>query len=388
MGTSEGFSFAVIPPPIMGMSVTGGFDMYIQDRTGGTIENLSQVVNEVIAKAQTRPELMGVRTSLAANIPQYKIDVDVEKAKAKGVNINDIYSTINATYGSYYVNDFSLYGRTYKVNLQANDEYRNNINNMQNIFVRSKSGELLPLNSFVSVKQQVGADLIERFNLFQAAKVSGQPAPGYSSGDALNAIEQVSKEILPDGYTISWVGTAYQEKQVSGSSAQAFIFGIVFLFLILAALYERWLLPIAVVLAVPFAVFGAILATNLRGLDNNIYFQIGLLVLAGLAAKNAILIVEFALQKRKEGFNLVDSALIAAKVRLRPIIMTSLAFTIGVLPLAISGGAGAASKHSIGTGVIGGMLTATFIAIIFIPLFYILISKLSREKDIEKKEEI
>ena len=388
MGTSEGFSFAVIPPPIMGMSVTGGFDMYIQDRTGGTIENLSQVVNEVIAKAQTRPELMGVRTSLAANIPQYKIDVDVEKAKAKGVNINDIYSTINATYGSYYVNDFSLYGRTYKVNLQANDEYRNNINNMQNIFVRSKSGELLPLNSFVSVKQQVGADLIERFNLFQAANVSGQPAPGYSSGDALNAIEQVSKEILPDGYTISWVGTAYQEKQVGGSSAQAFIFGIVFLFLILAALYERWLLPIAVVLAVPFAVFGAILATNLRGLDNNIYFQIGLLVLAGLAAKNAILIVEFALQKRKEGFNLVDSALIAAKVRLRPIIMTSLAFTIGVLPLAISGGAGAASKHSIGTGVIGGMLTATFIAIIFIPLFYILISKLSREKDIEKKEEI
>ena len=388
MGTSEGFSFAVIPPPIMGMSVTGGFDMYIQDRTGGTIENLSQVVNEVIAKAQTRPELMGVRTSLAANIPQYKIDVDVEKAKAKGVNINDIYSTINATYGSYYVNDFSLYGRTYKVNLQANDEYRNNINNMQNIFVRSKSGELLPLNSFVSVKQQVGADLIERFNLFQAAKVSGQPAPGYSSGDALNAIEQVSKEVLPDGYTISWVGTAYQEKQVGGSSAQAFIFGIVFLFLILAALYERWLLPIAVVLAVPFAVFGAILATNLRGLDNNIYFQIGLLVLAGLAAKNAILIVEFALQKRKEGFNLVDSALIAAKVRLRPIIMTSLAFTIGVLPLAISGGAGAASKHSIGTGVIGGMLTATFIAIIFIPLFYILISKLSREKDIEKKEEI
>ena len=388
MGTSEGFSFAVIPPPIMGMSVTGGFDMYVQDRTGGTIENLSQVVNEVIAKAQTRPELMGVRTSLAANIPQYKIDVDVEKAKAKGVNINDIYSTINATYGSYYVNDFSLYGRTYKVNLQANDEYRNNINNMQNIFVRSKSGELLPLNSFVSVKQQVGADLIERFNLFQAAKVSGQPAAGYSSGDALNAIEQVSKEILPDGYTISWVGTAYQEKQVGGSSAQAFIFGIVFLFLILAALYERWLLPIAVVLAVPFAVFGAILATNLRGLDNNIYFQIGLLVLAGLAAKNAILIVEFALQKRKEGFNLVDSALIAAKVRLRPIIMTSLAFTIGVLPLAISGGAGAASKHSIGTGVIGGMLTATFIAIIFIPLFYILISKLSREKDIEKKEEI
>ncbi|OQR41153.1 multidrug efflux RND transporter permease subunit, partial [Aliarcobacter cryaerophilus] len=178
----------------------------------------------------------------------------------------------------------------------------------------------------------------------------------YSSGDALKAIEEVSKEVLPQGYTISWVGTAYQEKQIGGSSAQAFIFGIIFLFLILAALYEKWLLPIAVVLAVPFAIFGAILATNLRGLDNNIYFQVGLLVLAGLAAKNAILIVEFALQKRKEGYNLIDSALEAAKVRLRPIVMTSLAFTIGVMPLAISSGAGAASKHSIGTGVVGGFM--------------------------------
>ena len=393
MGTSEGFSFAVVPPPIMGMSVTGGFDMYVQDRTGGSIENLGKVVNQIIEKAKTRPELMGVRTSLAPNVPMFKMDVDVEKAKAKGVNINDIYSTINATFGSYYVNDFSLYGRTYKVNLQAIDTYRNNINNMENIFVRSNKGELLPLSSFVSIKQQVGADIVERFNLFQAAKVSGQPAAGYSSGDALKAIEEVSNEVLPEGYTISWVGTAYQEKQVGGSSAQAFIFGIVFLFLILCALYERWLLPIAVVLAVPFAIFGAILATNLRGLDNNIYFQIGLLVLAGLAAKNAILIVEFALQKRKEGFNLVDSALEAAKVRLRPIVMTSLAFTIGVLPLAIGGGAGAASKHSIGTGVIGGMLTATFIAIIFIPLFYILISRISKDKKDEiliedvKKEE-
>ena len=386
MATSEGFSFAVVPPPIMGMSVTGGFDMYVQDRTGGSIENLSNVVAQIIQKAQTRPELMGVRTALAANIPQFKVDVDIEKAKAKGVSINDIYSTINATFGSYYVNDFSLYGRTYRVNLQATDEYRNNIDDFQKVFVRSSSGELLPIDSFVSYKKVVGADIIERFNLFQAAKVSGQPAPGYSSGDALNAIEEVANEILPEGYTISWTGTAYQEKQIGGSSAQAFIFGVVFLFLILCALYERWLLPISVVLAVPFAIFGAILATNLRALDNNIYFQIGLLVLAGLAAKNAILIVEFALQKQKEGYRLVDAALEAAKVRLRPIIMTSLAFTVGVLPLAISSGAGAASKHSIGTGVIGGMLTATFIAILFIPLFYVLISKLKKEEEPTKIE--
>lgn len=380
MGTSEGFSFAVIPPPIMGMSVTGGFDMYVQDRTGGSIEDLGKVVNQILEKAKTRPELVGTRTALSANIPQYKIDIDVEKVKAKGVNINDIYSSINATYGSYYVNDFSLYGRTYKVNLQANSESRNNIDDFQHIYVRSEKDELLPINSFISYKKIVGADLVERFNLFQAAKVSGQPAPGYSSGDALNAIEEVANEVLPEGYTISWTGTAYQEKQIGGSSAQAFIFGIVFLFLILCALYEKWLLPISVVLAVPFAIFGAILATNLRSLDNNIYFQIGLLVLAGLAAKNAILIVEFALQKQKEGYTLIDAALEAAKIRLRPIIMTSLAFTIGVMPLAISSGAGAASKHSLGTGVIGGMLAATFIAIIFIPLFYILISKISKKE--------
>lgn len=383
MGTSEGFSFAVVPPPIMGMSVTGGFDMYVQDRKGGSIEDLGNTVNKIIEKAKTRPELMGVRTALAANIPQFKIDVDTEKAKAKGVNLSDIYSTINATFGSYYVNDFSLYGRTYKVNLQAKDEFRNNVDDFQYVYVRSDKGELLPINSFINYKKVVGADIVERFNLFQAAKVSGQPAAGYSSGDSLKAIEEVAKEVLPDGYTISWTGTAYQEKQVGGSSAQAFIFGIIFLFLILCALYERWLLPVSVVLAVPFAIFGAILATNLRSLDNNIYFQIGLLVLAGLAAKNAILIIEFALQKQKEGIKLVDAAIEAAKVRLRPIIMTSLAFTVGVMPLAISSGAGAASKHSIGTGVVGGMLTATFIAILFIPLFFVLISRLSGHKDDE-----
>ncbi|OCL93405.1 efflux RND transporter permease subunit [Arcobacter porcinus] len=394
MGTTEGFSFAVVPPAIMGMSVTGGFDMYIQDRTGGSVEDLQTVVNKIIAKANERPELMGVRTSLSSNIPQYDMKIDIEKAKAKGVQLNDIYSTVNATYGSYYINDFSLYGRTYRVNMQAIDKFRDNAEDIQYIYVRSATtGELFPLNAFVTLTQTVGADIVERFNLFQAAKVSGQPKAGYSSGDALSAIEEVASEFLPQGYTISWVGTAYQEKQIGGSSAKAFVFGLIFLFLILAALYEKWLLPLSVVLAVPFAVFGAILATNLRGLDNNIYFQIGLLVLAGLAAKNAILIVEFALQKRREGYNLIDSALEAAKVRLRPIIMTSLAFTIGVLPLAFGSGAGAASKHAIGTGVVGGMLTATFLAILFIPLFYILISRLSREKegpidqDLKKEEE-
>lgn len=387
LGTSDGFSFGVLPPPIMGMSIAGGFEMYVQDRTGGNIQDLEKIVNQILAKAKERPELMGVRSSLSANIPQYKMDVNVPKAKAKGVNVADIYSTLNATFGSYYVNDFSLYGRTYKVNLQADSQYRKTVDDLKFVFVKGNNGELLPISSFVNIKKVVGADLIERFNLFQAAKVSGQPALGYSSGDALKAIEEVSNEVLPSGYTISWVGTAYQEKQISSSSSVAFIFGLVLLFLILAALYGRWLLPISVVLAVPFAMFGAILATLLRGLENDIYFQIGLLVLAGLAAKNAILIVEFALQKQKEGFSLMDAAFEAAKIRLRPIIMTSLAFTLGTVPLAISNGAGAASRHAIGTGVIGGMLAATFIAIIFIPLFYVLISRLSPEKKEEINEE-
>jgi multidrug efflux pump len=360
--------------------------MYVQDRTGKDIADLENIVKQIIQKASTKPELMAVRTTLNANIPQYKIDVNVQKAKAKGVDVADIYNTLNATLGSYYVNDFSLYGRTYKVNLQAQGEYRKSVDDLKFIFVKGNADELLPISSFINIQKVVGADLIERFNLFQAAKISGQPAIGYSSGDALRAIEEVTKEILPDGYTISWVGTAYQEKQVSSGSSQAMIFGLVLLFLILAAQYGKWLLPISVVLAVPFAMFGAILATQLRGLDNDIYFQIGLLVLAGLAAKNAILIVEFALQKQKEGMNLIDSAIEAFKIRLRPIIMTSLAFTLGTIPLAISSGAGAASRHSIGTGVIGGMLAATFIAIIFIPLFYVLVSKLSGHKDKKENE--
>lgn len=384
--TSDGFSFGVVPPPIRGMGITGGFDMYVQDRSGGDIKTLQKYVNQIIEKANQRPELVGVRTTLNTNIPKYDISVDIEKVKAKGVQLSELYQTLSATLGSYYVNDFNLFGRTYMVNMQADEAFRKNPSDLDKIFVRGKGGEMLPISSFVTLKQIVSADLVERFNLFMAAKVSGQPALGYSSGDALNAIEEVSKEVLPDGYTISWVGSAYQEKQISSAGTMAFVFGIIFLYLILAAQYERWLMPISVVLAVPFAVFGAVVATGLRGLENDIYFQIGLLVLAGLAAKNAILIVEFAMQKRKEGLELVDAALEAAKIRLRPIVMTSLAFTLGVIPLAISSGAGAASRHSIGTGVIGGMLAATFLAIVFIPLFYILVSKLRGKNDSSRSD--
>ena len=241
---------------------------------------------------------------------------------------------------------------------------------LNSIFVKSNNGKLIPLSSLVKYEKSVGADTLDRFNGLLSAKIEGEAALGYSSGDAIKAIEEVVKEVAPAGYTPAWAGTSYQEKAMSGSGSQAFIFGIVFIFLILAAQYERWLMPLAVVTAVPFAVFGSILAVYLTGLSNDIYFQIGLLVLIGLSAKNAILIVEFAMQAQEKGKSIFDATLEAARLRFRPIVMTSLAFTIGVLPLALSSGAGAGSRQAIGISVIGGMITATTIAILFIPLFY------------------
>ncbi len=369
-GIPDATIFALNPPPIMGLSISGGFEMYLQDRTGDSLQELGNIANKIVEKASQRPELMMVRNSLNMNIPQYRVTLDREKAKALAVSIKDAFTTMQSTFGAYYVNDFNLFGRTYQVNVQSETDYREKPEDLKNVFVKSSLGKLVPLSSLISYERTVGADVLERFNVFTAAKIEGEPAPGYTSGDALKAIEEVVKEVAPEGYATGWAGTSFQEKEMSGSGSQAFIFGIVFIFLILAAQYERWLMPLAVVTAVPFAVFGAIMAVYLRGLSNDIYFQIGLLVLIGLSAKNAILIVEFAMQAQEKGKSIFDATLEAARLRFRPIVMTSLAFTIGVLPLALSSGAGAGSRHAIGTGVIGGMIAATTIAIFFIPLFY------------------
>ena len=370
--------FALNPPPIMGLSLTDGFEMYIQNRTGGSIQDLQKYTQLVLQEAQKRPELTGVRTTLSVNVPQYNVQLDRQKAKSLGVNVDDVFTTLQSTFGSYYVNDFNLYGRTFKVSMQSESEFRETPNDLRNVFVRSSNGDLIPISSLVTFERVIGSDILERFNLFPAAKLMGDAANGYSSGDALKAIEEVANQVLPDGYTVAFSGSSYQEKNAGGTGTIAFIFGLVFVFLILAAQYERWLMPLAVLTAVPFAVFGAILATWLRGLNNDIYFQIGLVMLIALAAKNAILIIEFAMEAReKQGKNIYDAAVEAARLRFRPIVMTSLAFTIGVLPLAISSGAGAASRHAIGTGVIGGMLAATFIATFFIPLFYTYFARLS-----------
>ncbi|MDR0579457.1 MAG: multidrug efflux RND transporter permease subunit [Campylobacteraceae bacterium] len=393
----EATTVALNPPAIMGLSMSSGFEMFVQDRTGGSMQTLQDLTNQIIEKARMRKELSAssVRTSFDINYPQYKIEIDKEKAKSYGVSISEAFTALQLSFGSYYVNDFDLFGRSYRVNVQADNRYREKPEDASNVFVRSQSGNLVPLSSLVKFEKIVGADIVERYNVFNSAKITGDAniADGYTSGDALKAIEEVANEVLPEGYNIGWIGSSYQEKEMEGSGAQAFLFGVIFIFLILSAQYERWLMPLAVVTAVPFAAFGAILAVYLRGISNDIYFQIGLLVLVGLAAKNAVLIVEFAMLSQERGKNILDATLEAARLRFRPIVMTSLAFTLGVIPLAISSGAGAASRHAIGTGVIGGMIASTTIAIFYVPLFYSWLAKLNhrfvtkKTKNIKKGDE-
>jgi multidrug efflux pump len=374
---------AFTPPPILGMSNTGGFEAYVQDRGGAGPQPLIDATQKLVEAASKRPELAGVRTTFVSNVPQYKIHLDREKAKALSVPIALIFETMQSTFGSLYVNDFTLFGRNYQVNLQSEANFRERPEDLKQVFVRSSSGSMIPIDTLLRMERIIGPDQVDRFNAFTAAKVMGNPAPGYSSGQAIKVMQELASQTLPDGYQIAWTGSAYQEIATGSTGSQALIFGLVMVFLILAAQYERWSLPFAVVLAVPFALFGALVAIWLRGLDNDVYFQIGLVTLIGLASKNAILIVEFAVLKRREGLSAMEAAAEAAKLRFRPIIMTSLAFILGCVPLAISSGAGAASRHSIGTGVIGGMLAATFIAMFFIPLFYRFVSKKESRKPVE-----
>jgi multidrug efflux pump subunit AcrB len=295
---------------------------------------------------------------------------------ALGVPVSDVYDALQSTMGALYVNDFNMSGRTYRVQVQADAAYRAQPEDVGTIHVRSNTtGEMIPLKALIRATSVVGPEQVERYNGFLSAKVLGSGKPGVSSGEAIAAVEQVARDVLPQGYAVAWTGQAFQEKRTGTASLFAFGFAIVMVYLILAALYERWRLPVAVVLAVPFAVAGALGLVWLRGMENDIYFQIGLVVLIGLAAKNAILIVEFAQQGLLAGMPPVDAALQAARLRFRPIVMTSIAFVFGVLPLMFATGAGAAARRSMGTGVVGGMLLATFVATIFVPLFFTLFAR-------------
>jgi multidrug efflux pump subunit AcrB len=309
-------------------------------------------------------------------VPQLRVDVDREKAISLGVPVQDVFDALQSTMSSLYVNDFNKFGRTYRVQMQADAPFRAQPEDLGAVFVRSSATrEMIPLKVLIRTSNVVGPEQLERFNGFVAARVLGNGKPGVSSGDAIRAVEETAAKALPEGYQIAWSGQAFQEKRTGRASAIAFGLAIIMVFLILAALYERWLLPFAVVLSVPFAVAGALTFVFVRGLENDIYFQIGLVVLIGLAAKNAILIVEFAQQGFLEGKSATEAALNAARLRFRPIVMTSLAFVLGVLPLMLSTGAGAGARRSMGTGVVGGMLAATFVATIFIPLFFTVVAR-------------
>ncbi|MGE0385300.1 MAG: efflux RND transporter permease subunit [Gammaproteobacteria bacterium] len=366
------------PPPLEGLSSTGGFEGFVQSRAGGDYGALEQAAGRLVAAAAQRPELAGVFTSFTAQVPQYRIDVDRAQAKLLGVDVDAVFATLQSTFGAYYVNDFNLNGRVYRVQMQSEARFRAHPEDLRHAFVRSRDGRPIPVTAVAQTRMTTGPDAVERYNVFPAARILGGPAPGYSSGQALAAMEEIAAQVLPEGYTLAWTTQAFLEKQAAGSTAGLYLLAMLMVFLILAAQYERVTLPLAVIASVPFAVFGAFAAVWLRGLYDDLYLQIGLVTLVGLGAKNAILIVEFASRRAREGAGIAEAAIEAARLRLRPIIMTSLAFILGVLPLAVSSGAGANARHSIATGVIGGMLAATFVATFFTPVFYAWIERAAR----------
>jgi hydrophobe/amphiphile efflux-1 (HAE1) family protein len=395
-GIKEALVLAFNPPAIFGLGNAGGFEVYIQNRGEGGPEKMNEVVQAFIAKASQDKNFAFVQTLWRPQTPQIYIDVDRQRAAALGVNLSEAFTTLSATLGTLYINDFNKFGRTWQVLMSADSEYRHKPEDISALHVRGANNQMVPLSAFTTVKYSTGPDTLDRFNNLPAVKLMGSGAPGVSSGEALANVERIMKEVLPPDFSYEWTGASFQEKRSSGASSMALAMAAIMVFLILSALYERWTLPFAVLLALPFGLFGALAAVWLRNfvfhlmglpippLANDVYFQIGLVTLLGLAAKNAILIVEFAIMKQHEdGMSAWDAVLEAARLRFRPILMTSLAFILGVLPLAISTGAGAGARQSVGTGVMGGMMAATFLAIFFVPLFYRLIARNDKKKEVQ-----
>ncbi|MBT3724576.1 MAG: multidrug efflux RND transporter permease subunit [Gammaproteobacteria bacterium] len=369
-GIKEALVLAFNPPAIFGLGNTGGFEFYIQNKGESDPAKLAAAMKAFQGGVQQDGRLGMVNSLWRSNTPQIFVDVDRERAKSLGIPLNSAFNTLAATLGSYYVNDFNRFGRAWQVLVSADSSYRKTPGDIGRMYVRSVSGEMVPLTAFAKVEYSSGPDTLDRFNNLPAVKLFGNGAPGVSSGQALAAVEDVAKKTLPEGFTFDWSGASYQEMKSENNSVIALGLAAVMVFLILAALYERWSLPLSVLLALPFGTFGALMAVWIRDFTNDVYFQIGLVTLLGLAAKNAILIVEYALLKVQHGWPATAASVEAARLRFRPIIMTSLAFILGVLPLAVSVGAGAGARQSVGTGVMGGMLAATFLAVFFLPLFF------------------
>jgi multidrug efflux pump len=372
--------FAVGPPSIPGISATGGFSMMLQDRGGSPYEYLAQNVGRFLAEAKTRPELAGLRPIFSPSVPQLFADVDKDKVMKEGVAIGDVYAALQTFLGGSYLNDFTRFGRQWRVFLQAEPAYRTKAEDVGQFYVRNGNGDMVPLSSFVRVRTTTGPEYTVRFNLYRAVEIQGVPAPGYSSGQALEALEAVAAKTLPADMGYAFNALSYQEKISAGGTARVLGLSLVFVFLILAALYESWSLPFSVLLSTPVAVLGAYVGLLSRKFDNNVYAQIGLVMLVGLTAKNAILIVEFAKDRLEAGRPIIEAALEGARLRLRPILMTSFAFIAGCVPLWIATGAGAAARRMLGTAVISGMLAATLLGIFFIPALFVAVERLSRRK--------
>jgi hydrophobic/amphiphilic exporter-1 (mainly G- bacteria), HAE1 family len=368
------------PPAIQGLGTGGGFSFWLQDRSGGSVQFLEQNLQKFLEAARKRPELANVNSVWRAAVPQIYADINRDKVLKQGVQVADVYQSLQAFLGGIYINQFNRFGRQWKVFLQAEPSGRVKPEDINQFYVKNNDGKMTPLSAVVTTRSISGPEFTNRFNLFRAAQVTGIPAPGYSSGQATAALEAVAKEVLPREMGYDWADMSYQEVKAAGAGARVFVLSIIFVFLILAALYESWSLPFGVLLSVPVAVFGAFIGLLMRKFNLDVYGQIGLVMLIGLAAKNAILIVEFAvLQQKEKGMGLVDAALEGAKLRLRPILMTSFAFILGCVPLWTASGSGAESRKILGTVVIVGMLAATGIAIFLIPALFVLVERLARK---------
>ena len=369
------------PPSLPGASSTGTLSLYLMNLGGEDVNTMGDRANEFLAACRKRPEIGMLYTTLNTNTPMYQFEVDREKAQSMNVPVSTVYSALQAFLGGNEINDINNFGRTWKVVMQADEKYRTGVEDMRYFFVRSNDGQSIPLNTLVKPMPKNSSVVMTRFNGASAIKISGDPASGYSSGQAMTAIEEVAKEVLPNTYTYEWTGQSLDEIEAGSRSTQIFIISLIFVFLCLAALYESWTIPLAVLLSVPSAVFGCFLVQYARGLQNDVYMQIGLITLIGLAAKNAILIVEYAKMNMEQGMDVVHAAVEAAHVRLRPILMTSFAFILGCLPLAIATGPGAGARVSMGNAVVGGMTIATLFGIFLIPVLFVVVERFfSRKK--------
>ncbi len=373
----QGIAFTFPPPAIQGLGTSGGFQMEIKDEAGVGLRQLQVIVQNMIELGNGQSSLRSLNTSFRSTVPQIFANIDRDKVKSLQIPLTSVFNALSTALGSAYVNDFNIVGRTFQVRIQNDQKFRVKPSDIQRVNVRDSRGEMIPLGTFVKVEERLGPQIVNRYNQIPAALVTGEPAPGVSSGQAMNIMEEMARANLPPGVTIDWTGISFQERSVGSESIWIFGFGVLLVYLVLAAQYESWTLPAAVIMVVPLALLGTVMAVSIRGMDNNIYTQIGIVLIIALASKNAILIVEFARELRSKGKSIVDAAVESSRLRFRPILMTSFAFILGIVPLLTATGAGAASRQALGTAVFGGMIAATFLAVFFVPVFYVVVQGFS-----------